>query len=208
MTLMNDSRGGGGRRRNPPEERPNLGVKIGWKTLTWALFESLLSVALLVTAYFVLPLDGPLDGDGIGWLIFGLIIFGFTVGWQIRAIFQAKYPVLQAIRALAIAVPLFLLIFSALYFELGRSHGRVFNEPMSKVDAIYFTVTVFATVGFGDIVPLTQTARVVVTLQMLGDLIVLGVLLRSIVSAARVTRAHRVETSQQTADPPVTPQTS
>jgi voltage-gated potassium channel len=195
MTLMNDSRVGGRRRRNPPEERPNLGVKIGWKPLAWALLESLLSVALLVTAYFVLPLDGPLDGDGIGWLVAGLLIFGVTVGWQIRAIFEAKYPVLQAIRALAIAIPLFLLIFSALYFELGRSHSRVFNEPLSKVDAIYFTVTVFATVGFGDIVPLTQTARVVVTLQMLGDLVVLGVLLRAIISAARATRAHRVETS-------------
>lgn len=199
---MSGSRVSGRRRREPPQERPDLGVKLGWKPLVWALLESLLSAALLVTAYFVLPLDGPFNGDGLGFLFAGLVIFGITVVWQVRAIFRAKYPVLQAIRALAIAIPLFLLIFSALYFEMARTN-HVFNEPLNKVDAIYFTVTVFATVGFGDIVPLTQTARVVTTLQMLGDLAVLGVLLRVIVSAARETRQRRSATSATAAAAPV-----
>jgi hypothetical protein len=62
---------------------------------------------------------------------------------------------------------------------------------MDRTDAIYFTVTVFATVGFGDIAPVTESARVVVTLQMVGDLLVLGVLLQAIVGAVKLGRARR-----------------
>ena len=41
-------------------------------------------------------------------------------------------------------------------------------------DSLYFTVTVFATVGFGDITATSQTGRLIVTAQMILDLIVLG----------------------------------
>jgi voltage-gated potassium channel len=50
---------------------------------------------------------------------------------------------------------------------------------------------VFATVGFGDIAPVTEAARVVVTVQMVGDLLVLGVLLQAIVGAVKLGRAKR-----------------
>jgi voltage-gated potassium channel len=37
---------------------------------------------------------------------------------------------------------------------------------MTHTDALYFTVTVFATVGFGDITARTDTARLLVTVQI------------------------------------------
>jgi voltage-gated potassium channel len=46
-------------------------------------------------------------------------------------------------------------------------------------------------VGFGDIAPVSGSARVVVTLQMVGDLLVLGVLLHAIIGAAKLGRARR-----------------
>ena len=60
-----------------------------------------------------------------------------------------------------------------------------FSQPLSRTDAIYFTVTVFATVGFGDITAKTEVARLVVTGQMLGDLIVLGLGVRVLLSAVQ-----------------------
>jgi voltage-gated potassium channel len=46
-------------------------------------------------------------------------------------------------------------------------------------------------VGFGDIAPVTTSARVVVKLQMVGDLLLLGVLLQAIVGAVKLGRARR-----------------
>ena len=64
---------------------------------------------------------------------------------------------------------------------------------MTRTDALYFTITIFATVGFGDITAVTQTARVVTMMQMLLDLIVLGLLIRLVLSA--------VQTSQRDGPP-------
>jgi voltage-gated potassium channel len=47
---------------------------------------------------------------------------------------------------------------------------------------------VFSTVGFGDIVAVDQTARVVVTVQMLLDLLFLGLVVRSFAGAVQRTR--------------------
>jgi hypothetical protein len=51
--------------------------------------------------------------------------------------------------------------------------------------ALYFTVTVFSTVGFGDITAKTGTARLVVTGQMIADLVILGLAIKVIVGAVR-----------------------
>ena len=45
--------------------------------------------------------------------------------------------------------------------------------------------SVFASVGFGDIAPLTQGARVMVMIQMVGDLILVGVVARVMVGAVQ-----------------------
>lgn len=185
-----------GRSRERPDAQPEaaaLGVKVGWRPIVAGLLRGLLSVVLLTVLYFVLPLDSSLDGHHIALLLVCLIVFVGIVIWQVRAILGAKYPVLQAINALALALPLFLLIFSTTYYELARNTSGAFTQSLTRMDALYFTVTVFATVGFGDIAPVSQFARIMTTFQMLGDLIVLGVLLRTVVGAAKLTREHRVE---------------
>lgn len=169
---------------------------------------SFVIAALLVTVYFLLPLDRSLNGDGIALLLGGTVVVLATLVWQVRAILQARYPILQAIEALAIVIPLFLLTFAALYFELERNNARAFTQPLTRFDALYFTVTVFATVGFGDIAPVTQAARIATTLQMVGDLIVLGVLIKTLAAAAKLTREHRsgsIGAPDEQSSPPVPP---
>ena len=45
-----------------------------------------------------------------------------------------------------------------------------FGEHLSHTDGPYFAVTVFSTVGFGDITAKTEGARLAVTGQMIADL--------------------------------------
>lgn len=56
--------------------------------------------------------------------------------------------------------------FIAFYWSLSDQRPGAFSEPLSKVDAAYFTAGVFSTTGFGDIVARSQQARLAVALQM------------------------------------------
>ena len=89
------------------------------------------------------------------------------------------------------AVPFFLLIFASAYFLMARAQASSFTEPLTRTDALYFTVTVFATVGFGDIAPTTQLTRIVTMFQMIADLLVLGVLLRVVLGAVKLGQQRR-----------------
>jgi voltage-gated potassium channel len=82
-------------------------------------------------------------------------------------------------------------MFAAIYVVISDGQAEAFTEPLSRTDALYLTVTVFATVGFGDIAPRSDLARVVTMVQMLGDLLVVGVVLRLMLDAVRTGRQRR-----------------
>ena len=61
----------------------------------------------------------------------------------------------------------------------------------TKIDGLYFTMTVVSTVGFGDITPTGQAARAIVTVQMLFDLLFIGVAVRFLGQVVRAAaRGH------------------
>jgi hypothetical protein len=62
---------------------------------------------------------------------------------------------------------------------------------LNVVTALYFTVTVFASVGFGDIFAQTDSMRLLVTVQMMLNLVVFGAVIRLLASAARRGVARR-----------------
>ena len=124
-----------------------------------ALVRPLLTVTALVTLYYLLPLDRWHEPLTVFALTGGLLAVVGLGALQVRAILRARYPAVQAVEALAVAVPLFLLLFAAGYSLMSSAAPEAFTEPLSRTDALYFTVTVFATVGFGDIAPITEQAR-------------------------------------------------
>jgi hypothetical protein len=153
-----------------------------------AVIRPLITVGALLTAYYVLPVDRQLSGWDVVILVVELCLVIIVVGWQVKLIRYARFPTLQGIQALALSVPLFLLVFANVYYLLAHNLPASFTEPLTRTDALYFTVTVFATVGFGDLAPITQTARILTTIQMIGNLLVLGVALRVIVTAVQKSR--------------------
>ena len=80
---------------------------------------------------------------------------------------------------------LFLALFASSYFVMARLAATSFSAPLTRTDSLYFTVTVFSTVGFGDITAKTETARLVVTGQMIADLVILGLAIKVIVGAVK-----------------------
>jgi len=49
-------------------------------------------------------------------------------------------------------------LWASIYAVLAALAPGSFNQPMTPVSALYFTVAVFATVGFGDLTAQTATA--------------------------------------------------
>lgn len=152
-----------------------------------AVFRSLAATIVLVVLYYVLPLNHAKNVPAT--LTVGLVVLAVVIVFQLRVISRAAYPALRAIEALATALPLFLLLFASAYFIMaGASPANFSTHSLTRTDALYLTVTIFSTVGFGDITAASQTARLVVTAQMLLDLLALGLVVRAFVSAVRSAR--------------------
>jgi len=154
--------------------------------------------ALILGAYYVLPFSHISSPHSVLRLGAVAALVAAVLVWQIRRISIAELPELRAIEALGIVIAVFLVGFSIIYLSMSHSSVRTFTQVLNHTRALYFTISVFSTVGFGDITPRTDTARLVVATQMLLDLAIIGAVVRLIFNAAR----SRVAATNGQAGPP------
>jgi len=142
-----------------------------------------LSAIPLLTLYYLAPLNGPLDISTLIGFALGLVAFALVIIWQVRAIASSDAPRLRTVRAVVIGVSTLLVVFASTYSVISNGQPDSFSEPLSRTDALYFTVTVFATVGFGDIAPRSEVARIITMVQMILGLITVGLLVKILLGA-------------------------
>jgi voltage-gated potassium channel len=141
--------------------------------------------AVLLTAYYLLPFSHFSGGREILRLGAVVALIAAVFVWQIRRIVTAELPELRAVEALGIIIAAFLVGFSIVYLSMSNRSPGAFTQVLDHTRALYFTISIFSTVGFGDITPRTDTARLVVSAQMLLDLVIIGAVVRLIFNAAR-----------------------
>jgi voltage-gated potassium channel len=145
----------------PPAKRGRL--------IIGAVLRRLLVTTVLVALYYLLPLDQPWDTGTAVRLLIGLLVFAGLTVWQVRAIAGSRYPAMRAFETRGLIVPFYLLPFASTYPLMERASPANFTQPLTRTDAPYFS-----TVGFGDITAKSETAWVVLIVQMLGDLALVG----------------------------------
>ena len=155
-----------------------------------AALRTIITVALVVAVYFLVPMDRAISPATVTELLLGVLALVWVVAWQVRQIIRSEHPGVRAVEALAFTFPLYILLFATAYYLMDHANPTTFTQPLSRIDSMYFSVTVFTTVGFGDITAKAQAARVLVTCQMILDLAFVGVVLRLLVNAIKVGR-HR-----------------
>jgi hypothetical protein len=163
-----------------------------------AVLRSGVTVALLYALYALAPVGYVTAATAAGTLIrlaSVVVIVALVVAVQVRAIRSANYPDLRAIEALVTALTVFLVLFALLNLGLAEADPANFTQPLTRVSALYFTVTVLATVGFGDITARTDGARLLVTVQMLLGLGLIAGVVRIFSAAARAGAARRPDES-------------
>jgi voltage-gated potassium channel len=138
----------------------------------------------LLVAYAFLPLRGR------WWWVGALIgsaaiiaLLPITVR-RIRALVTSDQPMVDVAEGLVTLLGILVTGFAALYYGMNRN-GTQFHGLVDRVDSIYFTVTTLSTVGFGDISASGDAARIIVTVQMLFDLVYIGLTVRVLTSVAR-----------------------
>jgi voltage-gated potassium channel len=155
-------------------------------TVVVVLLPAILTTVTLLVGYFTAPLDRPWT-PGTALAMAGcLVVAGVVVGWQARAVVRSPHPRLRAAAVLAVSFPVLIVLFAVSYLLIARSYPDALSERLDRVGGLYFAMTVFTTVGFGDIAARTEQARVLVLVQMLVDLVYIGLLGRAIVEAARI----------------------
>jgi voltage-gated potassium channel len=158
------------------ERRGEIVGTVATVTITW--------VALL-GVYYLVPFTDRASGESVVRLVVGIVAFVGVLVWQLGRVKQDEIPELRAIQALGVTIPVFLMVFAVLYLSLSEASSSHFSEPLDHSAALYFVVTIFSTVGFGDITPEGGLAQLLVSIQMLLDLVVIGAVVRLLVNAAK-----------------------
>lgn len=164
--------------------------------------KSIVLAAVIVTAYFTLPFDHSMSAGPLAGIVVGMVVVATTLTLQIRATMRSPFPGIRAVESLALSVPLFLILFATTHFLIGRNDPHSYSQTMTRLDALYFTLTVFTTVGFGDIAPVSELARTITMLQMIADLLLIFVIARVLFGAVKVGIERRSRSASETSARP------
>lgn len=146
-----------------------------------------LGVAAILALYLWIPEP---EGDEPPWVVFTAIalvavIYSFTGVWAVFRIHKAKHPARTGITLLSVMVTAIVVIFAMAYLSLSIDNPANFNMELTKISALYFTMTILTTVGFGDIHAQSDAAMIAVMVQMVASITLITTLGRILVETSR-----------------------
>ena len=133
----------------------------------------------------------------VGMIVLATIYVLFFIR-SIRAVRKSQFPGIRAGEAMMSSGILLLAIFASIYSLISLQDPEAFTEVLTPFSSMYFSLTILATVGFGDIAPSTVPARPVAMAQMVLDLVFIGVLVRVLTNAAKRSIASRAVSTEST----------
>jgi succinate dehydrogenase hydrophobic anchor subunit len=150
--------------------------------LVVTLAQTTVVLVLLTVGYYLLPLRVPwgdavsagrLAGSLLAWAALVVLLRAESRRSRLR-----QEPRYHRVQQLLTALYLLVLAFALLYVVTATVSPTEFAGLANRTDALYFSVTIMGTVGFGDVHAAGTAARLMVTVQMLFNLIYLGTALR------------------------------
>jgi NAD/NADP transhydrogenase beta subunit len=149
------------------------------------VLRTILTTVALLTVYYQAPLDRPASLRVAVWLGVGLIALGAAVGWQARMIAMSDMPRVRAVETAVVGLAALLILYASVYVVMSHDDPGSFTEVLGRTGALYYTMTIFATVGFGDITPTTDSTRIVTMTQMLAGILTVGLAAKLLLGAVQ-----------------------
>jgi hypothetical protein len=137
----------------------------------------LLALIGVLVAYYAAPVGGLSDSVAaialsIVGLLAGLAALVWVILREVRTLVRTSLddPAVQ-VDGLVLLVSVVVPLFALGYFALESADPDQFAELATKTDALYFTLSTLATVGFGDVHATGQLGRGLVIVQITFDLV-------------------------------------
>lgn len=172
---------------------------------------SLLGLVAILVLYFAVPIQGEKSAVrlalDLGITLMAMAVVGMVTVREFRRM-QLGETLKFTGAQLLIVLELVLVVFAITYYSLALHGTGEMVGIHTRVDALYFTATTIATVGYGDIHSIGQLARVINTVQLVFDILFIAVFVRLISTAAgqhEIQLAHEKGTAPDEGEDPVRP---
>ncbi|QJW37692.1 potassium channel family protein [Cellulosimicrobium protaetiae] len=154
----------------------------------WTLVLTAASVTACLIVYYCVPLPADDAKPVVQVVVFGagVVLLCALLALQVRRQLRAwETPSVRVQSVMGLLLPV-VTFFALAYYLMADQFEGIEN----RTDALYFAVVTLGTVGYGDVHPVGEAAKVVVMVQIALDLVVVGVLVSIATSRARA-RAER-----------------
>jgi hypothetical protein len=162
-----------GDRGTPAEQPQRQQASTRSRPQLWTVVRGLVLIIGLLLAYYLLPSGSSIGVDG--WTVMfciGLVVLSTLILILANRILTAD-PAAAKVIGLLTVLCIAILFFARADYLLSLEPGQ-FAQLHTKTDALYFNVSTLATVGFGDVHATGQAARVAVTVQIVFNLVFIG----------------------------------
>jgi hypothetical protein len=155
-----------------------------------------MAVASVLIVYYALPVGDVPSRWGLVLascgLLAGLAALVYVAVRQMRTLAE-RPPGDHSVRldVLVLVVIVVVPLFALGYYGVEQASGGEFVDLETKTDALYFTLSTLATVGFGDVHAAGQLARILVSVQIVFDVVFVATLLSLLTSEIRARTAAR-----------------
>jgi hypothetical protein len=144
------------------------------------------AITVVAGVYFVVPMPWTqADTDRAALravaCLAGLAIVTWLLMRQVKRALGSDRLLAEQVAALLTIVTVVVIFFAATYYVMADQ----FTGIHTRLDALYFSVTTLGTLGYGDVVPVGQGAKVAVIVQVVFDLIIVTSALTIVVGVLR-----------------------
>ena len=146
--------------------------------LLWQFARNFLMLAGAVLFYYFVPV-GDDEHPVWRWFLFivGLgVLVWLIVAQLMKQVAAGPDPGVRLRTLITLLYPV-VVLFALAYYAIQRNDATQFESLKTRTDSLYYTVITLGTVGYGDVHAAGQLARVVTTVQVAFDLVVIGALI-------------------------------
>jgi voltage-gated potassium channel len=140
------------------------------------LGRSALTAALVLGAYYAIPVEPGISGGQLVVRVVFTVLAAALVTWLIAHHVARQFddPAGDSLTGLLNAIIGGVAVFALADYVTAIADPGQFADLRTKTDALYFALATLTTVGYGDVHAVGQVARVVVSIQLVFNVVVIA----------------------------------